>query len=294
MRARALALVTAATAVLATSAYVGHRLTTGGNVTEVDVAEAVERFREQVDAADTTTAATSPTTTPAPGVDLRPPAVGVGTTTSTTAATVPATTPELPAPGVYQYATSGFDEIDALTGARHDYPALTTITVIPHDCGVRLRWDVAVERWSTWDWCLDGAAIEQTGWVAYHEFFGVGGRNDYSCDGEPRPLDAPVDSTWTMTCRMEDRTTTVFAGTVIGHTELSIDGTDIQVQHLRYEVDIRGESIGTQTVEGWYRTSDGLPVREIGTVATVQSTVIGTTNFVEEYSIELLAPTPTS
>ena len=200
----------------------------------------------------------------------------------------------LVAPGVYQYATSGFDRVDALTGARHDYPTITTITVVPYGCGVRLRWDVAVERWDSWDWCLDGDGLRQTGWVGYHEFFGTAGRNDYTCDGDPRPLDAPAGTTWAMTCRMADRTTTSFAGTVIERTTLPVGGTEIAVLHLRYDVDVVGESTGHQSVEGWYRTIDGLAVREQLIIATKQDTVIGTTNFDETYTIDLLTPTPAS
>ena len=200
----------------------------------------------------------------------------------------------LVAPGVYQYATSGFDRVDALTGARHDYPTITTITVVPYGCGVRLRWDVAVERWDSWDWCLDGDVLRQTGWVGYHEFFGTAGQNDYTCDGDPRPLDAPAGTTWAMTCRMADRTTTDFTGTVIERTTLTVAGTEIPVLHLRYDVDVVGESTGHQSVEGWYRTTDGLPVREHLTIATKQDTVVGTTNFDETYTIDLLTPTPAS
>ena len=63
---------------------------------------------------------------------------------------------------------------------------------------------------------------------------------------------------------------------------------------LRYEVDVVGESTGHQTVEGWYRTTDGLPVREHLTITTKQDTVIGITNFDEDYTIDLLTPTPLS
>ena len=196
--------------------------------------------------------------------------------------------------GVYQYATSGFDGVDALTGARHDYPEITTITVVPYGCGVRVRWDIAVERWDSWDWCLDDDGLRQTGWVGYHEFFGTPGENDYTCDGDPRPLDAPAGTTWTMTCRMAERTTTSFTGTVIERTTLPVAGTEIPVLHLRYEVDVVGESTGHQSVEGWYRTTDGLPVREHLTITTQQDTVIGTTNFEETYAIDLLTPTPAS
>ena len=85
-----------------------------------------------------------------------------------------------------------------------------------------------------------------------------------------------------------------FAGTVIDRTTLTVAGTEIPVLHLRYDVDVVGESTGHQSVEGWYRTTDGLPVREHLTIATKQDTVIGTTNFDETYTIDLLTPTPAS
>jgi hypothetical protein len=270
---------------IAVGAYVGHRLSTGGEVTEVGVDNALDRFREQLGA--TSTSAPTP---PTDSVDV-PPATEMVASSSTTPEPAGVS---LPAPGVYQYATSGFDEIDALNGARHEYPAITTITVTPHECGVRLRWDVAVERWDTWDWCLDGDAIRQSGWVGYHEFFGVAGQNDNTCDGDARPLDAPTGTTWSMTCRMGDRTTSSFIGTVLDRTTLTVADISIPVLHLRYDVDVVGESTGTQVVEGWYRTTDGLPVREQLTISTRQSTVIGTTNFDETYTIELLTPTPAS
>lgn len=59
------------------------------------------------------------------------------------ASTMPATTSPLilPEPGVYLYESSGFDSVDALTGARHDYPAQTTVTITTEGCGVRVRWE---------------------------------------------------------------------------------------------------------------------------------------------------------
>ena len=278
--------------------YAWHRLATGGEVTEVGVADALDRYHEQIDAATTGPPATtvpSPSTV-ATGEDptamtmTLPPTTEADTVTATTAPVVHS----LVAPGVYQYATDGFDRVDALTGARHDYPKITTMTAVPYGCGVRLRWDIAVERWDSWDWCLEGDDLRQTGWVGYHEFFGTAGRNDYTCEGDPRPLEAPAGTTWAMTCRMTDRTTTSFNGTVIEVTTLTVAGTEIPVLHLRYEVDVVGESTGHQSVEGWYRTTDGLPVREHLTIATSQDTVVGTTNFDETYTIDLLTPTPAS
>ncbi|HYN31695.1 MAG TPA: hypothetical protein VES40_03655, partial [Ilumatobacteraceae bacterium] len=267
-----------AAAVTAGAAYGGHRLTTGGQVTQVGVAEALDRYREQA-------SESSPPPTPTPTASAAVAAV-------TTSTAPPVGT--LVTPGVYQYATLGFDRVDVLTGARHDYPEVTTMTVVPFGCGVQLRWDVAVERWDSWDWCVEGNAIRTTGWVGYHEFFDTAGRNDYTCDGDARPLDAPAGTTWNMTCRVGDRTQSSFAGTVIGRTSLPVAGTDISVLHIRYDVDVTGESTGQQRIEGWYRITDGLPVREHLTTSTTQQTVIGATNFDEEYTIDLLTPTPNS
>ncbi|MEX1105739.1 MAG: hypothetical protein WEB78_06030 [Ilumatobacteraceae bacterium] len=276
MKRRTTVLISVAVLITSGGAYLGHRIADGGKITEVGVNEALDRYREQ-----TATTPSAPPDTASPGT------VQAATTTAAAPVTV-----SLPAPGVYQYATTGFDQIDALTGARHDYPAVTTITVVPYGCGVRLRWDIAVERWDSWDWCLDNNAIRQTGLVGYHEFFGTSGRNDNTCSGDPRPLDASPGTTWTMRCHMGDRTTSTFTGTVIERTTRSVAGTTIPVLHLRYEVDVTGESTGSQTVEGWYRSTDGLPVREQLTITTKQDTVIGTTNFDETYTIDLMTPVP--
>ena len=81
---------------------------------------------------------------------------------------------------------------------------------------------------------------------------------------------------------------------MIERTTLPVGGAEIAVLHLRYDVDVVGESTGHQSVEGWYRTIDGLAVREQLIIVTKQDTVIGTTNFDETYTIDLLTPTPAS
>ena len=50
------------------------------------------------------------------------------TTASPTTVAPPASCPQ---PGVYTYTTTGSDGVDALGGARHQYPATTTLTVSP-------------------------------------------------------------------------------------------------------------------------------------------------------------------
>src|SRR5215211_664686 len=65
----------------------------------------------------------------------------------------------LPAPGVYRYATTGSERVDALGGATHTYPPITTITVTEAGCGVQTRWDALQERWNLRQLCLGHGGI---------------------------------------------------------------------------------------------------------------------------------------
>lgn len=289
----------AAVAIAGGGAYGVNRLAQGGKVTEVGVERAVEVFRSQVPTTIATSSTASPSTpaftTVAVATTIATIADGgpvTATATTTPAPTAPA--PALPGLGVYVYATSGYDEVDVLTGARHQYPQTTTITVTPHGCGVRLRWDVAEERWDSWDWCLEGDGIQVTGLTSFHQFFGVAGQNDYVCTGDPRPLDAEPGTVWETLCRSGDSDTSAYRGMVVGTESLVVGGTPVDALHVRVEVTVSGVSTGAHTVEGWYRTTDGLPLRETVAIDTEQSTAIGATSFVERSLIELTSLTPES
>jgi hypothetical protein len=268
MRARTVGLV-AALVLAGGGAYVANRLASGGDVTEVGIDRAVERFRSSESSAPASSTTTARTTTTADGVPLA-----------------------LPAAGVYSYATSGHDAVDALTGARHDYPDTTTVTVTRTACGVRLRWDVAAERWDSWDWCAEDGGIRVAGWSGFHQFFGVGARNDYVCTGDLRPLDAEPGTTWDLVCRAGDRDTSSYLATVVARTSVSIGGAAVPALHVRYDVTVDGVSVGAQTVEEWYRTADGLLLRRVVTTDTRQQTAIGETAFEERATIELRSVDP--
>jgi hypothetical protein len=293
-RPRTLVVVAVVLILIGGGAYVLQRLASGGRVTELDIDAVVADFREDVATASAPPTSAPPTsTTPIAPASTAPASTAPSSTAPpSTTSTVPEAVPTLPAPGVYSYATTGYDQVDVLTGARHDYPELTTMTVIPHGCGVRLRWDVAVERWDSWDWCLEGRAIRLVAATTHHEFFGVAGVNEYHCAGAPRPLDAEPGTEWTTVCRVEDRDTSTMRATVLGRVTVTVEGEAVPALHVRYDVELAGVSTGTQTIEGWYRTADGLPLREIFAVNTVQDSPIGAAAFEERSSITLLSLTP--
>lgn len=129
------------------------------NTTPVTAQAALERFRDADDSAtsqphsqspNSATSATtapprSPTSLAVPGANTDGQKVsGDNPAASTTTTTSPP--PTAPAaqgrrhPGVYTYDTTGGEQIDALGGAKHSYPASTTITIWDDGCGQRMRW----------------------------------------------------------------------------------------------------------------------------------------------------------
>jgi len=86
-----------------------------------------------------------------------------------------------PAPAVvgYVYDTTGFESVDAFGGARHDYPARTTISVRAAADGCKVfRWRPFAERF--WEWETCGARLVR--FAELHRFFGRDDKRDWRCD----------------------------------------------------------------------------------------------------------------
>jgi hypothetical protein len=276
-------------------------LARGGKTTAIGVGDAVQRFRRtasttssvSVTTAATTTAGPATTSTSTPDTSAAP-VTSAPPTTATPSTTAPVT-PALPEVGVYQYRTTGFDSVSILNGARHDYPAITTMTVTNDGCGVKVRWDVAKERYDETGLCDASGGQQMVSFRGYHQFFGVGDSNDFVCTGDPRPVDGPAGTTWTTICRFgttSTPTTTSTKGTVLGYDQLVVDGTPVRTQHVRLDGTVAGGSAGTQTTERWVVPATGLVVKEIGTTDTTSQTVVGKTKYHEDETIDLVSLVP--
>jgi hypothetical protein len=197
-----------------------------------------------------------------------------------------------PAPGVYRYTTVGGDRIDALGGASHDYPAVTTIVVRATGCGVTQRWIGAVERFDEVLSCVDDdGAVATRAYTEFHRFFGTDDRQDYRCDGAGRPLGAPAGTTWTFTCR-RDGETGVWTGEALGAGELTVAGRTVAVKHVAWSVD-NGDPRDQQRTETWYLAGTDLVVRRVMDTATVEESVVGTVHYTEHLELTLDSLTPT-
>ena len=235
----------------------------------VDADEAVERFRAQTTVAPTTAPAAS----------------------STTAAVELATTP---APGVYRYATTGIETIDSLGGTEHAYPAETTLTVTPDGCGVLLRWDLLKERYEEFRLCVTAEGIElQPTAAAYHEFFGVGQRQEIVCDREVLvvPADGAPRDVVPLACTIDEQLW-LPEWEVVGPEVLTVDGSAIDTTHVRMRI-ADEDQYWERTVVDWWLDEHGLPVRMTTTKESKSpSDLVGDVIYTEQYTAELVSLDP--
>ncbi len=197
---------------------------------------------------------------------------------------------ELPTPGVYRYAATGHEGVDALGGVQHDYPAETAVVVTPEGCGVRVSWTPFEERTEGWDVCLRDGGIAIVGYTSTHEFFGTPDVKHLSCpDAWLLAPATEVDAT--STCNgdglTEQRTTTV-----IGPTTVMIDGVEVDAIDLTVAVVTSGSTNGSTTRHLVLHARTGIPLQWTDTVGNTTSTAIGDVHYTETFTLTATSLTP--
>lgn len=203
-------------------------------------------------------------------------------------------------PGVYEYRTRGSETADAgLLSATHDYDGISTITIKPKGCGVVERWQVLAGRWAEFTSCpakggRGGGFFELVGLVEFHEFFGEGREDEYTCSGDA----ASTRSSRTPGTRFQGRcesgdgeNTVVSHSLVEGIEKVTVGGRRYDAVHTSTDVRLRGATEGTAERDDWRRRSDGLLLKRVSRNDVDLSGAIGGT-YEESYTIELLSVEP--
>ena len=253
----------------------------------VSVDTAIARYRATTAtvAADTLPS-TSVATEAAPGQpqasDARA-AVQTDTPTAGTAGDVGVARGPTPAPGVYVYDTSGFEDVSALGGARHDYPKQSTITITDNGCGVDIKWAPLEQRWDRWSTCSIGAQeLTLSAYTTHHEFFGQTEERTYPCQNvDVRPSSDVAGTTTAGTCKRPTEFVNATT-TVVGPASVMVKGVAVDAIQIHIEQQISGDTNGSQITDLWLRPSDGLLMRYEAIVDADGKSVIGPTHFHEE------------
>lgn len=265
--------VTAVLAVLVVALVVVRTIILDDSATSVDADSALENYRASTTSAGPTSSAPATTDPPAD--------------------TIPAPIPELPAPGVYRYATLGTESVDALGGASHAYPAETFLTVTAAGCGVHLRWDLLEERRDEWDLCADPRGVWlQPDTVDWHAFFGQGELVTTDCVDPAliAPVAAPGATPMPptpMTCTRRDGAWN-HEWQVLGTETQTVDDITVLTVHARLSIASTTET----TVIDWWLTDSGLPVLMTSSKESSSETVAGTIVYRETYSAQLASLDP--
>jgi hypothetical protein len=210
--------------------------------------------------------------------------------------TTPTTAPalRLPAPGVYRYATTGQEHVDALGGTTHAYPPTTTITITPNGCGVQARWDVLQERWMSRQLCIGAGGIVSGAYTDFHRFYGQDDRADWAC--QPPyvlvPSTATAGASWAGACADgSDQEDTAIA--VLGREPVTVGDQTIDAVHVqRVEKDHDKGSSAVSTTDQWFEPSDGLVLRETESSTSTTSSLVGDVHYDEHYELQLVSLQP--
>ena len=180
--------------------------------------------------------------------------------------------------GVYLYATSGSESIDALGGARHVYPATTTVTVISTGCGVQLRWESLEDRSTTWLLC--GRRLDLRTSEEVHRFFGQRDRTAYRCEGSVLRPSAPASS---FRCR---------SGSGVEQGRLIVVGTEAGALHVRTTGHVSAGDRGTEIVDWWLAPGSAVPTRIVLTSRTSRKVFVGNVHYSEDVDLRLRSAAP--
>jgi hypothetical protein len=244
------------------------------STTPVEVEEAVADFRAATETIARDDIATSPAVTAAVSTEL-------------------VAGSSWPEPGVYTYATTGRESIDALDGRNHDFPAETTITVTRQGrCAVH-QWRPLQERWDETVLCpsLDGQQIRL--YRSTHSFFGISDTRDFDCEAGSLwyPATTEPGYTWSTRCGTGDidveRT-----GTIVGVGAVDVGGTQVEVLTYELHDEISGASNGINDRTVQVIADTGLIVGLAVVVDVQNDSPIGDVHYEERYELRLTSLDP--
>ena len=195
-------------------------------------------------------------------------------------------------PGVYVYATRGFERTDALTGVTHRYPTRSTITVAAVECGMSLTWRVLKGRSTEWTVCVTAEGWSLRSQDERHTFFGNTETTTYTCESTPiRPADPKVRS-WPVSCSTGDADETGVAR-IVPDTILRIRDAPYPVRHVRKTTRFSGEIRGSARYEWWFHTGLQVPPLRVVMVShPTNDSPVGDVHYDEAVRLTLLTFRP--
>ncbi len=144
-----------------------------------------------------------------------------------------------PGAELYVYDTTGFQEVTALGGARHDYPAETYVTATPGGCGTIVRWQALRERWWEREMCPGNPS--PAAYQDFNEWYGVPELGVFGCRLAGGAPSYETGSSWSTECTSSD-TAEVFRFLVTGTETIVVGGQQVDTVHVRIVSETSGKT----------------------------------------------------
>ncbi len=194
----------------------------------------------------------------------------------------------LPAPGVYQYRTTGGEWVSLFDTYRAYSP--TTMRIVTRvGCGVREEQFFVTQHLEYYDRCGDKLTTYGTD-IAY---WWTHGTQDFQCEGGSFDMAGmrPGDRVeWD--CADED-TRAHQITEYIGDETVEIEGVARPARHVRWTTLFSGATVGGAAVEDWFDAATGLVLREKRDIGLqVGSQFVGRLSYTDVSEYTLISMTP--
>ena len=203
------------------------------------------------------------------------------------------TNPQLPPAGVYQYRTTGGEQL-SIAGISRAFPATSEMIVTETVCAT-MKWEPLVQHMEGMVECPQShGGLEITSALAYEEIAGNQTTSVIHCPDRMYlvPPDWFVGDRWQSTCHSAGENV-IFSGRVIGPSSVDVGGSEVPALHVRLILLFSGSASGTNPNDYWLSLQDGLVLRQRETVDVAQKTgPLGSVRYTEQMAITLTAVAP--
>jgi len=199
----------------------------------------------------------------------------------------------LPQPGVYQYRTSGGEQL-SVAGIHRAFPASTNMIVTEGTCAT-VQWQALqqhveqIVECSQPDGSLTLASATTTEQIATDSNTTV-----MVCDKETFivPPDRHVGERWSSSCH-QDHSVVRLKGQVIGPAHVTVGTKSVAAIHTRFTLYFAGSEQGVSPTDVWIAPADGLILRQRESVSIAQASgPLGSIRYSETMNVALRSLVP--
>jgi hypothetical protein len=194
----------------------------------------------------------------------------------------------LPAPGVYNYRTSGYERL-SVAGISRSFPSSSEVIVTDTAC--------ATVRWVPFEQHMEGivecseanGAVGMVSALSDEEIAGVRTTEVIRCPADAYfvPAKAVTGQRWSATCHTGTQTVG-FGGRVLGWSTIAVYGRHEPALHTRLTLTFHGGESGSNPTDYWVSPTTGLILKESEAVDLSQKTgPLGSVSYREQMAITL-------